>query len=846
MSGATAARSDQRLRTRFQEDRRLWTELSFPLWREQKKRQVFFKEGEPCCPTAMNSEKGFGNFLFQAIDNDLSASLAVADGLSKEFSSMLQEASSKDNKTAPEYKTSSITSRDKPQSSGLSSISSSTYSASSTNGTSSSKPTSPSSTYYTSDLNISSSMNASSPTVISNSPHSSPKMHSKVHNTHHRSGSDGYLVMPQSPKQPLRSPRTSSPSYFERGPQAVISKMERTQSPSRTSGSLDPSPRLASQQMGHRSPQLDRGSAPGFLRSPSPLFLNSQAPSTLPRNFTTFSPNEESGMRQKNPGKWNETDLDMSYERKPHHIYDKTEWLRSSAPNSNWRESNLDGPPPALGPKKDPRSVSQQGSYGSLPRSARIAVPPDASSSGPSAFSYKAIISRVNMPPIATQPRQSRPIPISVILRLQNPQYGQMSTLKTQTLEGQEGLAAQRLPEAAQRKFFQPPAYQPQQYPPELKQPAVYSDALRPGDVDAEIERPEYLQQNPGTLENPAMTGVSGEAEQIVTSAPRPLSPTKLQPVMDPEVQNPEITDREELLRIRAEIPRALKRLGSVDKSHPPMKASQYQPNQYKNIIHKLFKKKEHQPKGGKGSDSSSDGEEPALPRVRLPPVPVISQDEKYNSILRKPGRKRSARRAKLSPLVLLLDGALMGELETVMHAVKEISDPSQPNDEGITGLHNAICGGHHEVADFLVRVGANVSAPDSHGWTPLHCAASCNDRDMCEYLVRNGAAVLAFTHRDGATASMKCDPYLDGFQECESYLRAKEESMGVDNNGVLYALWSYQAQAPDELSFKEGDMVTILQITEGSDWWWASLCGTEGFVPNNFFGLFPKVRPKL
>ena len=45
------------------------------------------------------------------------------------------------------------------------------------------------------------------------------------------------------------------------------------------------------------------------------------------------------------------------------------------------------------------------------------------------------------------------------------------------------------------------------------------------------------------------------------------------------------------------------------------------------------------------------------------------------------------------------------------------MSDPSQPNDEGITALHNAICGGHYNVVDFLVRIGANVSAPDSHGW---------------------------------------------------------------------------------------------------------------------------------
>lgn len=61
---------------------------------------------------------------------------------------------------------------------------------------------------------------------------------------------------------------------------------------------------------------------------------------------------------------------------------------------------------------------------------------------------------------------------------------------------------------------------------------------------------------------------------------------------------------------------------------------------------------------------------------------------------------------------------------------------------------------------------------------------------------------------------------------------------MGVENSGVLYALWSYPAQAADELSFKDGDMVTILQKPEGSDWWWASLCGREGLVPSNYFGV--------
>lgn len=37
---------------------------------------------------------------------------------------------------------------------------------------------------------------------------------------------------------------------------------------------------------------------------------------------------DENVQRQKSPGKWNETDLDVSYEKKPHHTYDS--WLISA------------------------------------------------------------------------------------------------------------------------------------------------------------------------------------------------------------------------------------------------------------------------------------------------------------------------------------------------------------------------------------------------------------------------------------------------------------------------------------------------------------------------------------
>lgn len=48
---------------------------------------------------------------------------------------------------------------------------------------------------------------------------------------------------------------------------------------------------------------------------------------------------------------------------------------------------------------------------------------------------------------------------------------------------------------------------------------------------------------------------------------------------------------------------------------------------------------------------------------------------------------------------------------------VLQVEDPSLPNDEGITALHNAVCAGHTEIVKFLVQFGVNVNAADSDGW---------------------------------------------------------------------------------------------------------------------------------
>lgn len=66
---------------------------------------------------------------------------------------------------------------------------------------------------------------------------------------------------------------------------------------------------------------------------------------------------------------------------------------------------------------------------------------------------------------------------------------------------------------------------------------------------------------------------------------------------------------------------------------------------------------------------------------------------------------------------------------------------------------------------------------------------------------------------------------------------------MGLMYNGLVYALWDYSAEFGDELSFREGESVTVLRRDgpEETDWWWATLHGQEGYVPRNYFGVSPE-----
>uniref|UniRef100_A0A8C1IY37 Apoptosis-stimulating of p53 protein 1-like n=1 Tax=Cyprinus carpio TaxID=7962 RepID=A0A8C1IY37_CYPCA len=226
---------------------------------------------------------------------------------------------------------------------------------------------------------------------------------------------------------------------------------------------------------------------------------------------------------------------------------------------------------------------------------------------------------------------------------------------------------------------------------------------------------------------------------------------------------------------------------------------------------------------------------------------PGVSTLKRTN--LKKPGSERTGHglRVKFNPLALLLDASLEGEFDLVQRIIYEVDNPSTPNDEGITPLHNAVCAGHHHIVKFLLDFGVNVNAADSDGWTPLHCAASCNNVHLCKLLVESGAAIFATTISDVETAADKCEEMEEGYVQCSQFLYGVQEKLGVMNKGTVYALWDYETQSADELSFYEGDALTVMSRRDDSEteWWWARLDEKEGYVPRNLLGLYPRIKPR-
>ncbi|KAM3911305.1 relA-associated inhibitor isoform 1-T1 [Leptodactylus fuscus] len=567
-----------------------------------------------------------------------------------------------------------------------------------------------------------------------------------------------------------------------------------------------------------------------------------------------------SSLRRRPPQRsWNESDLDAVYDKKTLQERSDRASMGGVPVMKAWRESSLDpSPVKSKGDGSVSSTLPRGYKYSSMDRSPQGPDPGWKTGTGtlPRSIPSQQPISRIPVPPPGGRGQPHRPLPLSMIFRLQN-------------------------------------AFWEHQAPPQM-----YSSIP----INMPPATPVTIPVVPD-IPNPVASAVTPSA---VEEVPRPLSPTRLQPQLPPSLA--------EVQRVLEDIPRPLRRRGSQEHTAlaAPLPTDR---RQYRQIMGRLFgraapksssapeqTKTEEKLQGSGNKATPSLEEQAAEPDIisRMNPIPEEPRPEGKQEGTNKPStvpedpicifveasesrvgatallppemefnvpivvsgvqtpELRSAlrgrnsplkvrpQRARLDPLILLLDGALTGELDVVTQALREVKDPSQPNEEGITALHNAICGANFHIVNLLINHGANVNAADSHGWTPLHCAASCNDLQSCHILVRHGAAIFATTYSDGSLAVEKCDPYREGYKECLTYLTEVEQCMGETQSGVVYALWDYTAEFADELSVHEGDSVTVLRKDgEGGNWWWAALCGREGYVPRNYFGMYPRLRPQ-
>jgi len=111
--------------------------------------------------------------------------------------------------------------------------------------------------------------------------------------------------------------------------------------------------------------------------------------------------------------------------------------------------------------------------------------------------------------------------------------------------------------------------------------------------------------------------------------------------------------------------------------------------------------------------------------------------------------------------------------------------------------------------------------------------------KDGLENLIRLYASD-AVSQKKASDSLMECEQKLQKIEEMKQLVKSQLNGNGISSGGSggksvkARGVYDYTATCETELTFKEGDILTITE-QDTSGWWYAEFNGQAGFVPNNY-----------
>jgi hypothetical protein len=194
---------------------------------------------------------------------------------------------------------------------------------------------------------------------------------------------------------------------------------------------------------------------------------------------------------------------------------------------------------------------------------------------------------------------------------------------------------------------------------------------------------------------------------------------------------------------------------------------------------------------------------------------------------------KNHKKKPRFEPVAILFDVATNGDLIELKRLLNRSRIPiNSTNSSEQTPLHCAVANGHIEIVEFLLEYDAKVNVTDEKGWSPLLMAIANDDLDMAKLLLSHNADVEVSTidnHTPLSLSTLLTRPLLEKMLYQKYHAK---ECVAMYDFDPLTEL-PKQDLVGDELSFLEGELLTIIKRSGEDDWWLAeNVFGKRGFVP--------------